>query len=292
MTHLLVVILHDLSRLPELFEAWKEVGVPGVTLLHSMGGYQAENWLDKIGLRGLSRLLEQGEVRQRTLLSVISDEELLERAIAAADAVVEGFDRPHSGILFTIPIGHALGIRKRGHEVIPEAQPPSKQIPVSKINVSMSVESVLSIFDLQPVIVRTSAPLTDVIEQMLNNRNVQVSCVVNEEKRLVGIIDLNALAEVFFSKVFPGHFLGELKDLKHALDFAALSKVRVASDLMQDPVWVKKGDSLEKAFELMHGHNLPGLPVLDDHYEVIGYINLLELMAVYLKNDEADGKNT
>ncbi|RPI84471.1 MAG: CBS domain-containing protein [Chloroflexi bacterium] len=291
MTQLLVVILHDLSRLPELFKAWKEIGVPGVTLLHSMGGYQAENWLDKIGLRGLSRLLEQGEVRQRTLLSVISDEELLEKAIAAADAVVEGFDRPHSGILFTIPIGHALGIRKRGHEVTPELQLPTDKITASAINVKTSVESVLSVFDLQPVIVKTSAPLTEIIEQMLNNRNVQIACVVNEEKRLVGLIDLKSLSDVFFSKVFPEHFFGELKDLKHALEFAALSKVRIASDLMQDPFWVKREDSLEKAFDLMHEHNLPGLPVLDDHFEVIGYINLLEMMAVCLINIEDTGKN-
>ena len=47
MTYMLVVILHDLTRLPALLAAWKRVGVPGVTIMDSLGGYQAENWLNK-----------------------------------------------------------------------------------------------------------------------------------------------------------------------------------------------------------------------------------------------------
>ena len=29
----------------------------------------------------------------------------------------------------------------------------------------------------------------------------------------------------------------------------------------------------------MHEHHLPGLPMVDDRYRVVGYINLLELLA-------------
>ncbi len=33
----------------------------------------------------------------------------------------------------------------------------------------------------------------------------------------------------------------------------------------------------------MHEHDLPGLPVVDDRYQVIGYINLIELLAICSK---------
>jgi hypothetical protein len=33
----------------------------------------------------------------------------------------------------------------------------------------------------------------------------------------------------------------------------------------------------------MHEHDLPGLPVINDRYEVSSYINLLELLAVCVR---------
>jgi CBS-domain-containing membrane protein len=42
----------------------------------------------------------------------------------------------------------------------------------------------------------------------------------------------------------------------------------------------------------MHDHHLPGLPVVDDEYHVVGYINLLELMAVCIGRDQAPATDT
>ncbi len=47
--YMLVVISLDLKRLPALLAAWKRIGVPGVTLTNSVGGYQAVNWLERSG---------------------------------------------------------------------------------------------------------------------------------------------------------------------------------------------------------------------------------------------------
>jgi CBS-domain-containing membrane protein len=65
--------------------------------------------------------------------------------------------------------------------------------------------------------------------------------------------------------------------------FAEMSGMRTAADAMHEPVWVKKGDTVKDAFERMHKHQLQGLPVVDDLYHVVGYINLLELTAVSLE---------
>ena len=166
MTYMLIVILHDLSRLPTLLDAWKRVGVPGATILHSVGGDQAENWLNKIGLGGIGRFFEHEDTHQRTIISVISDEILLEKAISEADQVVEGFDRPHSGILFALPVSHALGIRKRGYSLPIPSAVNDAQVDSQQIDQKITVAEIVKMMDLLPVKVQADAPLRQVVEEI------------------------------------------------------------------------------------------------------------------------------
>lgn len=283
MAQLLVVILHDLARLPALLTAWKEVGVPGVTLLHSLGGYQAESWLRRMGLGGLGRLLERGEVQQRTLLSLIADEALLERAIAVADEVVQGFDRPDSGVLFVVPVSRALGLRKWGEPTGEGVEaPPPTRIPLT-IDRTTPVSTIVDVLRLEPAIVRADAPLEAVVNKMLAHYPVHLACVVNEEERLVGVIDVVTLADVALLAMFPEEFLSELTVLEQVEDFARRTQIRRAADIMLDPAWVRMDDTVQDAFHVIHQRKLPGVPVVDDRYHVIGYINLLELLGACLR---------
>jgi CBS domain-containing protein len=65
-----------------------------------------------------------------------------------------------------------------------------------------------------------------------------------------------------------------------------MSGMRTVADAMKEPVWVKREETVKDAFKRMHEHSLPGLPVVDDSYHVVGYINLLELMAVCLHSEK------
>ncbi len=49
------------------------------------------------------------------------------------------------------------------------------------------------------------------------------------------------------------------------------------------PVWVKRGETVQEAFKQMHENKLPGLPIVDKRYQVIGYVNLLELLSLSIK---------
>ncbi|MBT4754242.1 MAG: hypothetical protein HON98_00985, partial [Chloroflexi bacterium] len=49
----------------------------------------------------------RSEVQTRTLIAVIEDENLLNQAIAEAERVVGGFDRPNSGLLFVLPVARS-----------------------------------------------------------------------------------------------------------------------------------------------------------------------------------------
>ena len=80
--------------------------------------------------------------------------------------------------------------------------------------------------------------------------------------------------------------MSEVTDLEHVMQFADKSRMRTAKDAMQEPVWVKRDETVKDAFKRMHDYRLSGLPVVDDRYRVVGYINLLELMAACLRQEE------
>jgi len=278
MTYMLVVILQDLSRLPALLEAWRQIRVPGVTLIHTVGGMQVESFFDRIGL---GKFFEHEDTHQRMLISIINDPELLELAISEADRIVEGFDRPHSGILYAIPVNRALGIRKRGHSE-EELKSEAWSEDVYQLGCNTQIAQIVNIMDLNPIRVQADAFLREIVEQTISKPRVQVICVVNREDRLIGSIDVKTLSDTLFFSIFPEEYLSDVKDIDKDMDYASRTSVHQAEDLMREPISVKMDDTLEKAFHLMHENDLQGLPVIDDHYHIIGYINMLELMKLCL----------
>lgn len=282
MPHLLVVILDDLERMPELLQGWREIGVPGVTILASVGGYRASTWLSRVGLGAFDRLFEAEEVRRRTLLVAMEDDELLAKAIAEAEQVVGGFERPNSGLLLVLPVAQTRGLLKVQPEEPLQELPPAVRTDWM-VRRDTPVEVVLDILDLEPTIVRPDTPLDEVARAMMDHCQVHVACVVAKDDRLVGLIGLRRLADDLFFHIIPEEFLSEVTDLEEAMQYADKSRMRTAADAMQEPVWVKPEDTVKDAFRRMHDNRLSGLPVVDDRYRIVGYINLLELMAACLR---------
>jgi CBS domain-containing protein len=291
MTHLLIVILDDLTCMPDLLQAWRTIGVPGTTILESVGAYRVETWLSRVGLRGIERLFEDKELRRRTLLTAIEDDELLAQAVAEAERVVSGFERPDSGLLLVLPVTHVKGLKKVMQKKSQVVLPPAV-LPNWVILRDTPVEEVVAVLNLEPTIVNADTPLEDIPQMMLIHPNVHVICVVAGDNRLVGLLGLRALADDIFFHILPEEFLSEIRDLDEAMEFANRSHMRTAADAMQDPVWVKQGETVKDAFKRMHEHDLAGLPVVNDLYHVVGYINLLELLAICMKQeDEVRGED-
>ena len=123
MANLLIIILDDLNRMPALLQALRRIGVPGATILESAGAYRVESWLSRVGLGGLDRMFESREVRRRTILAAIEEEDLLAQAIAEAEQVMGGFDRPDSGLLLVLPVSQVKGL----HKIMPKE--PQDELP-------------------------------------------------------------------------------------------------------------------------------------------------------------------
>ena len=112
MTHILQIILDDISTLPDILQVWREIGVSGTTIMKSVGGYRTTTWLSNVGLGAIDKLFDNKEIQRRTLIAIIEDDELLERAIAEAERIVGGFDRPNSGVLLVLPVTKTIGLYK------------------------------------------------------------------------------------------------------------------------------------------------------------------------------------
>jgi len=301
---LLVVILHDADRLPELLKTWRKVGVPGATILPSAGSYLAENWVKRSGLSSLLSLFDQTKLQQRTLLSLIDDPDTLELAIAEADRVVKGFDSPNSGILFTAPIGQVLGLKKwQGAKI--DKKPP-EEVPADSEQARLlawfeedvkerygdqalldytlqrktPVSEIIHLLNLEPTIVRVDTSLFEVVHQLQANPGMPAACVVNNEDRLVGVIPLKGLADVMMAPVLPEAYLNDPEGYDKALKFADVKQMPIAAAIMSDPVYVVNDETLEQTYKRMKESNLSGLPVVDKLYRVEGFITMLGLMTV------------
>lgn len=273
--HLLLVVVDNSARLPDLLQAWRENGIPGATILHSTGMHRFTSWLDRLGLGALEHVFEAGISGQRTLLVAIEGEELLARAIAEAERVLGGFESQNSGLLLALPVAQVRGLHKV--RLKPQAEPPPPP-PALDVRQDLPVEQVLSLFNLTPTVVAPETPLLEVGRKLLENNNTQLACVVGEDGRLVGLIDVYKLVDDLFFRVMPEAFLSEVTDLDHMLHYARLSGLRTAADAMQEPVWVEKSEQVKTAFQRMHQHQLRGLPVVDQAFQIVGYVNLLALL--------------
>jgi hypothetical protein len=312
MTTALYVILHNPALLPKMLKAWKKVGVPGITIFPSIGGFEAEKHVRRGGLSGILNLITQDDSSgQQTLMSLIDEPEMLELAISEADRVVKGFDSPNSGILFTLPIGQVLGINKW------REQPPEETLETGKQENSnllqwfhedvrntygqdalvdwsqqrdIQVAEIVERLSLDPIIVNLDTPIPEVLAELLHAPKVATACVINSENRLMGTIHTSALAEVMMAPVVPEAFIDDPDGYSKALQYSGSDQFQYAADVMIEPVYAKMSDNLSSTYQRMRLEHISGMPVVDQYYRIQGYISLLEIITACFPNEMTDGE--
>jgi CBS domain-containing protein len=157
------------------------------------------------------------------------------------------------------------------------------------ITQSTSIAEADQILQMSPVIVPATASLREVAELAVRNTGCRVIAVVDEERRLVGVLPVRALVNDVFLKIVPEEFLGEITDLQGALRYAERIGARTAGDVMVPPVSVHPEETVRDAFERMHVSRLNGLPITAPDETVIGYVDQLELLMVWVRASGAAG---
>lgn len=146
-----------------------------------------------------------------------------------------------------------------------------------------SIHDADRILRMQPVVVGTGASLREVAERAVENTGCRVIAVVDDAERLAGVVPVDDLVAEVFRRIMPEEFLGVITDLEAVLDYAEHIGARTAGDIMQPAVSVHPDETVRTAFERMHASGHTGLPVTERDERVIGYVDQLELLVVWVR---------
>ncbi len=118
---LMVIILNKLDSLEYLLEGLSAAGIGGATIIESSGMAMTLSKLDSSFVSSSLKALfsSDGNEDNRTIFSVIRDDQL-DIARKVIYSTVGDLSLPNTGVVFTLPIDFAEGIRKNRNK-LPEA---------------------------------------------------------------------------------------------------------------------------------------------------------------------------
>lgn len=138
---------------------------------------------------------------------------------------------------------------------------------------------------MRPVcVVSSDQTVADAAECFRDNPGVNTAAVVDVDGRLRGIIPMRLLLDDLFLSIAPEEFLAGLDEAKGLEEFGRMSRAETAGALMERPAYVTEDDSVRDAFALMHERQLEGLPIVDPEMRVVGYLDRLQLVGLWLRN--------
>ena len=107
-------VLEQTELLPQIIEKLARIGVPGVTVLESigMGRVLLQSSADVSTLEIIKSVLEQRQPTNKTIFAVIEQEEIVKKAIKEIKSICGDLNAPGKGIIFSFPLTIADGLRK------------------------------------------------------------------------------------------------------------------------------------------------------------------------------------
>jgi len=169
------------------------------------------------------------------------------------------------------------------------SQERSQREEADRIAQRTSVREVVGVVGAGPCVVEEDAGLLHICEQLGEAPGVQTIAVIDRTGRLTGIIPVRLLLNELFLRVAPEEFLTDLRAMEGVEEFGKLSRARSARDLMQPAVYVTMDDSVREAFARMHEQRLEGLPIVDKDMRVVGYVDRLHLIQIWLRKHRREG---
>jgi nitrogen regulatory protein PII len=113
--YFLVNVLEQTDHLPEILESFAQIGIRGSTILNStgMGRILMQTKADAEVTKGICDVVENCQPSNKTILTVIRDEEALDKAINVVKSFCGDLKEPGKGVLFVLPLHHVEGIPEK-----------------------------------------------------------------------------------------------------------------------------------------------------------------------------------
>ncbi|ADD08135.1 CBS domain-containing protein [Candidatus Aciduliprofundum boonei] len=126
-------------------------------------------------------------------------------------------------------------------------------------------------------VVYENASLSKIAEEMIKDPKTTAVYVIDENKKLKGVIPLDELIQYIYYEYIPQDYIMYHFPL-------VLSNDATAQDIMLPPVYVKDTDTITDAFKKMFKNRMKEVPVVDEDMHVIGDLNMLELIMAWLSS--------
>jgi CBS domain-containing protein len=149
---------------------------------------------------------------------------------------------------------------------------------------SAKVKNARKLITEKPTIINQNASLKELVLAITEDGRTRSLYVVDEKERLQGIITLRELIQSAFvyhirSIPIPWHSI-----------YHTLLETEAKQVMSTDPVFAKDEDDLEAVLNRMLENEMEEIPVVDDEMKVIGELNLLELLTVWLEKALMSGE--
>jgi CBS-domain-containing membrane protein len=153
---------------------------------------------------------------------------------------------------------------------------------------SIQVKDVISLLEASSILVSEGEPIQLVIERFAKDSKLIGFFVIDESRRYKGVITRSTLLQ------WTKRQLGDIPegfDWKIIDEFKAKVNSTKALDLVSKgsvEAYIRMSDPLSKALSLLMLYSLIDLPVLNETGEIIGDLNLSELLNKILKDSQME----
>lgn len=154
----------------------------------------------------------------------------------------------------------------------------ARHTPVSACQQRLAIEMLLAAAD---------DDLLSVMRRSAARPETRVIGVIDQTGKIVGALPVLRLAEAVVSRVAPEALLTDITDIGDVARFGHAVEARVVRDAMVEAAVVRPEATLDEAFRLMHQRHLSGLYIVDPDGRPTGYLDLLELVLLYVDALEA-----
>lgn len=146
------------------------------------------------------------------------------------------------------------------------------------------------LLEIPPLLVTLDEDVLEVLRRSSAQPQTRVIGVIDPATgRLVGVLPILRLVESVVARVSPELVMAELADVEDVARFGHAVETRTAADAMLPPAAITPDAPLDDAYRQMRARGLSGLYVVDAEDRPTGYIDVLELAAVFVRALEAEG---
>lgn len=110
--HLLVCVVNNTAKVNDIVSGFVRIGVTGATVIDTHGTVELVGDEAPV-FAGFRRLLRGERESNRTIFSVIRDDETLERAMSLVEEACGDLEESSTGIMFVVPVSRVKGLASR-----------------------------------------------------------------------------------------------------------------------------------------------------------------------------------